>query len=79
MKRSNPRFKLLYATIRKSNIYNWNAEAFRDERILFTKSEVELMEKTKKYKNICGPKGKFLVLFLDKVFIVEMVLKANWC
>lgn len=50
----------------KSNIYNWNAEAFRDERILFTKSEVELMEKTKKYKNICGPKGKFLVLGNDQ-------------
>lgn len=52
----------------KSNIYNWNAEAFREERILFTKSEVELMEATTKYKDICEPQGKFLVLGNDQKY-----------
>ncbi len=45
----------------KLNIYNWNANSFNDNRILFTKDEKKLMEESVQYKDLCLYQNKFLI------------------
>lgn len=52
------KFANFLATI---NIYNWNAIMFVDTKIDFNKKELELMEESLSYRDICEYKGEFLI------------------
>lgn len=44
------------------DIYHWNASTFVDNKIIYTKEELELVEKAKEYQNICRQNNRFLIL-----------------
>lgn len=45
----------------KSNIFSWNIKTFREENILYTKEELELVSESIKYENICEIEDEFLI------------------
>ena len=51
----------LATALEKLNIYNWNARAFSDDRIMYTKEELELTEKTTDFNDICVNNKRFLI------------------
>lgn len=55
----NSKVTLFLTTI---NIYNWNIRTFNEDRIIFTESELEIMDESVKYKDICEYKNEFLIL-----------------
>ena len=58
------------AFLTKTNIYSWNADSLSEKRMLFNKSEVELMEKSTEYKDIC--------LVNDEIPLIGNRLKNRW-
>jgi len=46
----------------KSNIYSFNARTFLEDRLNFNKEEVDLMEKSMNYQDICEQKKRFLMI-----------------
>lgn len=44
------------------DIYHWNTMTFDEKRITYTKEEVELMDKSIEYKDICERNNRFIIL-----------------
>ncbi len=44
------------------NVYNWNAKAMAPDQFMFNKKELELVEKSTKYKSICEHNHEFLLV-----------------
>lgn len=44
------------------NIYNWNARTFLDDKIIFTEKELEIMDKSIQYQDVCEENNEFLIL-----------------
>lgn len=55
-----PKTTLAY-TLENINIYNWNARAFASDRIMYTKDELKLVEKSLDYNDICVNNNRFLI------------------
>lgn len=46
----------------KTNVYSWNARMFADDRVLYTKKEMDLVEESIKYKDICVKNDRFILI-----------------
>ena len=44
------------------DIYHWNTSTFSDDKIIYTKGELELIEKSKEYGDMCEQNHRFLIL-----------------
>lgn len=51
----------IFKFIKKTNIYSWNTVTLIDDKIIYEKEELEILEESKKYENICKTNNRFLV------------------
>ena len=51
----------LSSALEKLNIYNWNTRTFSNDKIMYTKEELELTEKTTDFNDICVNNNRFLI------------------
>lgn len=51
-----------FNVLKKTNIYTWNVYTFTDDRTMFTKDELEILEESKKYKDECMENNRFLMV-----------------
>ena len=52
----------IFNVLKKSNIYTWNVFTFTDDRTMFTKDELEVLEESKNYKDECLQNNRFLII-----------------
>ena len=52
----------IFEILKKTNIYMWNVYTFIDDRTMFTKNELEVLEESKKYKDECLQNNRFLII-----------------
>lgn len=60
----------LSKTLSKFNIYNWNAVSLGNHQVRFNEKEIELMEESVKYKDIC--------LHNDEFILISSFQKPKW-
>lgn len=53
--------KLFTNFLVKSNIFCWNINTFRENRVVFSKKEIELVNESIKYNDICAEDKEFLI------------------
>jgi len=46
----------------RTNIFNWNAVTFIDDKIIFTEKELEIMEASRDYQDVCAYNKEFLMV-----------------
>lgn len=44
------------------DIYHWNTRSFLEDKIIYTKEEVKILEEAMKYKDICVENDRFIIL-----------------
>lgn len=52
----------IFNILKKTNIYTWNVFTFTDDRTMFTKDELEVLEESKNYKDECLQNNRFLII-----------------
>ena len=57
---SNPE-RTLTKLLVKSNIFCWNINTFRDNRVIFSEKEIELVNESIKYNDECAINNEFLI------------------